>query len=50
MNELRWNIEEGKYESSTNSLYDIDIANDLVEVGLAVIVDDVEELDFNENN
>ena len=50
MNELHWNIEEGKYESSTGSLYDVETANDLVEVGLAVIGDNVQELDFNENN
>jgi len=50
MNELNWNSTEGKYESSTGSLYDIETANDLVEVGLAVISDDVEELNFNEDD
>ena len=49
MNELTWCDTECKYISSTGTAYDVDTANELVEVGLAVIADNnVGELDFND--
>lgn len=48
MNELRWDVEEGKFISLAGLCYDEDTASELVEAGLAVIVDDVDELDFND--
>ena len=47
MNVLTWDEYENEYRSSTGTLYDTETANEMVECGLAVIGDGIEELDFN---
>ena len=46
--ELEFNNETGRYEVSSGGSLNVDEAEFFVEAGLAIIIDDVDELDFNE--